>query len=800
MKIPELLAPAGNMDSLKAAVNAGCSCVYLGGENFSARQNADNFSIEQLRIAFDYCHMRGVNVAVTINTLYNDSEVNNVLNFVQKLYNMGVNSLIIQDIGIAELIKYNFPDIKLNASTQMTAHSLNDVRYLNEFGFERVVLSRELSIDEIKYISHHTESEIECFVHGALCVCYSGQCLMSSMIGGRSGNRGRCAQPCRMKYSINTDSIEIKNGYIMSPKDISTIEILPQLIDIGIDSFKIEGRMKRAEYVAGVVSIYRKYIDLYLENPYRYRVDKNDIKMLKQLFNRAEFSQGYFNQYSGANMMSIVSAKNTGIYLGKVKNVDSKNRCTISTVEDLSAGDGIEIWTSNENHCGCNISKQSKSGEDISVYIADKSIKIGNSVYKTNDKSIFDSLKSYFQKDTAKMDIYGVFQADIDKNMYFKVWNDRDICIENSGDIVQQALNQPTDKSKISQQLLKTGSTPFRFKSLKLNVSENIYIPIGKLNEFRRETLFKFEAELLKSFHRNSTEKLCLYKSNKTNNSKSKKRISVLVQNLNQLNIVIEFENIERIYFELDRDIVDVIDDMVKLCHQKDIELFAALSHIDRDNQNIYTLENTDIDGYLIRTWGQMYNLKNTKKLKIADYSFNTFNSFSLDYWHKSNIDTTLSVELSCSQLNSIANDRCEIVVYGYIPVMVTSQCPIGNYIANKDESKYCMCRHNKKQYFLKDRLGMKFYIMTDCYNCTSYILNSQPMFLLESMDEILKINAGSVRIQFTVETESSIKQILYSYIQKVKDCKFQDNTVNSLIAELKKSGYTKGHYFRQVE
>ncbi len=798
MKKPELLAPAGSIESLYAAVNNGCDSVYLGGEKFSARQNATNFTQEQLETAFDYCHLRAVKVIVTINTLYKQKEFESLLEFVNKIYQLGVDKVIIQDIGAMYIIKKNFPDLKLCASTQMTAHSLEDVLYLKQLGFDRVVLSRELSLDEIKYITSNCDIEIECFVHGALCVCYSGQCLFSSMLGGRSGNRGRCAQPCRLKYSLVDDCSSPKiEGHLLSPKDIATLKILPQLIETNITSFKIEGRMKKAEYVAGVVSIYRKYIDLYFENPYNYKVDTDDIIILEQLFNRGGFTDGYFNKYSSKDMMCIEKPKSWGVYLGKVVDITDKGKCTIKTVQPLNPGDGIEIWT-NKDSFGTNISKSSQRGDEIILYVNNKDIKKGNLVYKTNDKRLMDSLTKSYIKDTRQMNIYAKFVAKASEPMYIKIYNDDGLFIENKGDIITIAKNQPIEAEKIIKQLSKTGNTPFKFLNIDLDIDNNIYIPVSRLNEFRRESLIKFETKLLKQYHRLNTKRIQLEKKNYST-SKGDKRLSIIVQNYEQLKASFKSDSITRIYFELKDDIIKNLDFIIDKCKYEGIELFAALPRIQRNKINL--LDDKNIDGYLVRTWGQLYELQNTNKDIALDYTFNIFNSYSLEFWNEKGVNSlTLSPELSYNEIDGIGTENCETIGYGYLPLMTTVQCPIGNYLGEKDNKRFCKYKNNSNIYSLKDRFGIEFNIMTDCNECISYILNSQAIMLLESIDEIINLPTGTIRLQFTNETAEEVEKIIYSYDEKIKNYKFTDNIIDNLIYEFKQKGYTKGHYFRGVE
>ncbi len=802
MKKPELLAPAGSMESLYAAIENGCDAVYLGGKQFNARQNANNFTNEELKSVVSYCHLRNVKTLITINTIYKEKELSELLDFVNFLYEIGIDAVIVQDIGAASIIKSNFPDLKLHASTQMTAHSLEDVKYLESIGFSRVILSRELSLGEINTIIKNTNIEIECFIHGALCVCYSGQCLLSSMLGGRSGNRGTCAQPCRLKYSLGNDE-ELEKGYLLSPKDISTIKILPELIQAGVTSFKIEGRMKRPEYVAGVVSIYRKYIDLYFENS-EYKVELKDIKILEQLFNRGGFTEGYFFKNSGKDMMSIKSPKNFGVYLGKVEKITDTGRCTIKTIEPLVPGDGIEIWTNEEPHPGTSISKSSERGESIAVYIKNSKIKKGDLVYKTNDKALMDRLNKTFEKPTRQMNIYGEFKAKIGNKMYLKVWNDNGIVIENVGASVETAQNQSMNEDSILKQLGKTGNTPFKFIDLKLDVDNDIYIPISKLNEFRRETLEKMEKEILQQYQR--IKKVKLNKKVDYPHSKGDKKLTVLVQNYEQLKALFDSNSITRIYFELNNDIISNIDSVIDFCKDEGIELFASLPRIEREEtkskieKHLKTLDAKDIDGYLVRTWGQLHQLKNSNKNIAIDYTFNIFNSATIDYFNSINVDTiTLSLELNYTEINSIGTYNSETIGYGYIPLMVTQQCPIGNYLGDKPSGKFCSYKNSNNKYFLKDRLGMKFNIVTDCDECMSYILNSQPIFLLESIDELIKLPTGSMRLQFTNESFEMVKKIVYSYEEKLKNYKVKDTLIDELIAEFKNLGYTKGHYFRGV-
>ena len=341
MKKPELLAPAGNKDSLIAAVQAGADAVYLAGKLYGARSYAGNFSNEELIEALDYAHEYGVKIYVTINTLVYEAEVDNFIEYVRFLYESGVDAVIIQDIGMFDLIHQLFPNLEIHISTQMHIHNLEGVKLSEELGASRVVLARETPIELVKHIKNNTNLEIEIFIHGALCISYSGQCLMSSLIGGRSGNRGTCAQCCRMPYNLYCDGQKINtDNYLLSTKDLNTLDYIGELIDIGVDSLKIEGRMKRPEYVYYVVSLYRKAIDNYINNK-KTGITNKDIYDLKKIFNR-KFTKGFLFGENNDNFVNSFRPNHQGVEVGKVIKINDNN-ISIKLNDDLNCQDGIRI-------------------------------------------------------------------------------------------------------------------------------------------------------------------------------------------------------------------------------------------------------------------------------------------------------------------------------------------------------------------------------------------------------------------------------------------------------------------------
>ncbi len=337
----ELLSPAGDLNCVKAAVQNGADAIYLGASSFSARASAANFTLDELKEVINYAHIRNVKIHLALNTLIKNNEFEEAVSIAEKAYELGVDAIIVQDLGLASILISSFPKLPIHASTQMTAHKLEDVSVLERLGIKRVVLARETSISEIEYICRNSNIEIETFIHGALCISYSGQCLFSSMVGGRSANRGKCAQACRLPYGLLQDDKLIDSGYLLSPRDLCGLDFIPALIDAGVKSFKIEGRLKSPEYVATVTRIYRKYIDLYLSSE-KYEIDLKDRKDLLQVFNRGNFSFGHLDKEPNLNLVCKEKQNNMGIYIGNVANYNGKKgHVTLNLNDILTLGDSI---------------------------------------------------------------------------------------------------------------------------------------------------------------------------------------------------------------------------------------------------------------------------------------------------------------------------------------------------------------------------------------------------------------------------------------------------------------------------
>ncbi len=519
----ELLAPAGNYDAFLAAVENGADAVYLGGKLLNARQFAGNFDDETLQKAIDYAHVRGVKILLTLNTLVLDEEMQEAVEYSAKVYEMGVDAFIVQDLGLAANLKKTIPGIPLHASTQMTIYNLEGVKALEKMGFERVVLARELNLDEIREISLNTNLEIEVFVHGALCISYSGQCLMSSMIGGRSGNRGKCAQPCRMYYSVEKDDKNLISSYALSPKDICFIDHLGDLVKAGVSSLKIEGRMKSPEYVAEVVSTYRKYLDMLEQEvtaPVNPKVSEADRHRLLQSFNRGGFSKGYLLGKTGPDMMAYSKPKNWGTYLGTSLAQDrSTNSLKIKLENTLGNGDGIEIWSgrANEESPGGIITKivldrgqqvkRANAGDTVWVSVIKGYVEKGSKVYKTSDKEMLEQAASTYAKPSRKIEIMASFTMKAGELPVFILADKDGNSVKIKGEVLpEKAVNKPLTAERISEQLRKMGSTPFNIVKLDLEIDEDIVIPISELNNVRRKAAELLERERILSGKR----ELCL--------------------------------------------------------------------------------------------------------------------------------------------------------------------------------------------------------------------------------------------------------------------------------------------------
>lgn len=789
----EILAPAGSYESFHAAIVAGADAVYAGGPKFGARAFAENFTEDQLLNAIDYAHLHQRKFYLTVNTLLKDYEIEQLPEYLEPLYQRGLDAVIVQDMGVLNVVRQYFPDMDIHASTQMTVTGVNGAQFLKENGAVRVVPAREISLEEVRNIKSVTGMEMECFVHGALCYCYSGQCLLSSLIGGRSGNRGQCAQPCRLPYTVDGEK-----GYLLSLKDICTLDIIPDLIESGIDSFKIEGRMKRPEYVAGVTSIYRKYVDLYLKNPQKpYWVDDKDKEMLMDLFNRGGFHTGYYKQKNGRNMITIQKPNHIGVKVGTV--LSQKGReVQMRALTDIAAGDLIEFKNEAQRYT---TGKSCKQGEVITI-LAPKGIRlsVGEVLYRVQSPELLNTLETSYSEGKVIEKLYGYISLEAGKAAKLVVCKDEYSVEVESGQQVEAASSRPLDEERIKKQLQKTGNTEFEFDVLDVELHGEVFLPMQQLNEMRRKALEELEKKIQDSFHRKTAEKKVLQEeildTASVKLSKKENKLSVLVETQEQLEAVLGNDNsVACIYVDsnldktgLDAELWKGISDRI---HKKNIEVFLAMPRIFR-NQTIDIFEQAYdsiltrcFDGMLIRSMEeyQFLKSKNYSGNIRLDYNLYIMNRFAKQFWKKQGvIYGTIPVELNKSEIVNLDSKQDEMIVYGYIPAMVTAQCVTSTVHGCKKDCKITM---------LKDRYQNEFPVKNQCRDCYNVIYNTAPLYLIDLKEDLEELNAERYRIQFSIENKDEVKQIL-------EQCHsmFGDQKEDMFI---QKESITRGHFRRGI-
>lgn len=687
----EILAPAGNLETLKSAIANGADAVYIGGKSFSARKNAVNFTNEELEEAVKFAHLYNAKVYVTFNTLIHDAEMKEAFEFAKFLYSAGVDALIVQDLGLVYMLRKYFPDFEIHASTQMTLHNKDGVKAAEKLGFSRVVLSRELSFEEIKMIKENTNAELEIFVHGALCMSYSGQCLMSSFLGCRSGNRGACAQPCRLPYSVYDENGKMicKAKYPLSLKDLCLVDELENLKKSGASSLKIEGRMKSPEYVSLVTSIYNKYLS-------GEKVSSEDMYLLKNIFSRSGFTKGYVYQKYGRDMLNF-DKNNDDVY-------SSIDKSVLSYAEELKN------------------KKPKKIKSNVSVEIG-----LGKPVKAT-------------------------FSA-----------KGKNVLVEGTV-LAENAINAPLTKERISQQIFKTGNTPFEIENLDIVCDDGISLPVKEINNIRREGFEILENEISNS-KRFTT---ATFDDEKMVTSTNKELLYIAeVLNLKQAKAAYDlgFDKVIVPYslYAESKDYFDRSKD--KFC--------VVLPSIDRDIRRIDV--DVDTDEVYVSSISQFEKYKH--KTINANYTLNSFNSLSLRTLSSLGANAVcLSPELNVNQLKGIDSFvKKEIIVYGRIPLMTLQNCVV------KSSNNKCSCKN--MPYMLKDRKGAMFPLIADKTRCINTIYNCKPIYMADKLYKIPLDGVNAFRFVFTIENEEKIKEIYKNY---------KNNEETSL-------DFTRGHFFRGV-
>lgn len=746
----EILAPAGSFDSMKAAVAAGADAVYMGGSRFGARAYAENPDEMGMLEAINYVHLHGRQLYMTVNTLVKEDEMDDLYDYLLPYYQAGLDAVIVQDMGVFSYIREHFPDLPVHASTQMTITGPEGAALMTRMGAVRIVTARELSLEEIRRIYQETGVEIESFVHGALCYCYSGQCLFSSLIGGRSGNRGRCAQTCRLPFDVlrrldennpNENKKQKKeNGvlnpgdskYVLSLKDLCTLDILPDILEAGVYSLKIEGRMKSPRYTAGVVRLYRKYVDLYLKNGRKgYRVDPKDRKELLDLFDRGGQTLGYYTEHNGRDMVvchekPAFRQENRELYQYLDKTyVEAEVKEPVQGFARVCEGEPLQLTLQYEDP----LTGESRMAGGI-------------------------------------------------------------------GAVVQTAVKQPMSKERIEKQLGKTGNTPYYFENLEVETGGSPFVPVQELNELRRSAFEQLTEEILRPYRREIPENRQSQKTlfeNKKGNKTALYHIHVSVEHPAQLKVALSVPEVGAIYLDSAEFGAEQWNEWVSRCHEADKQCLLVMPHIFRDRAKEYfethrsRLESAGFDGLVIRAWEELELVREWKISipLVMDYGIYTMNHRAEDFVREMapelSMRFTLPVELNSRELEARDSRERELLVYGSIPVMVTAQC-----IRKTVEG----CSKCPEYLYLRDRKKKVFPVRNQCRFCCNTIYNSSPLSLLKDKKQIDRLQPEVLRLAFTSESAAQTGEVLDAYVKT-----FLHQEPVELEGE-----FTRGHFKRGVE
>ncbi|MGO5229660.1 peptidase U32 family protein [Thermoguttaceae bacterium LCP21S3_D4] len=750
MKELELLAPAGSLKTLKAVIHAGADAVYLGGSMFGARAYANNFNEEELLEAIRFGHIHGRKIILAVNTLLKEYELGQLYDYLRPYYEAGLDAVIVQDMGVMEFIKTHFPNLPIHTSTQMTITNVDGARLLKEQGVERVVTAREMSLEEIQRIHDEVGVELESFIHGALCYCYSGQCLFSSIIGGRSGNRGRCAQPCRLSYEVLQGEKSLTGHHatpILSLKDMCTLPFLYELADHGVYSFKIEGRMKTPEYAAGVVSIYRKYVDSYLDGS-RIPVEKKDIRALLELGNRGGFTNGYYYHHNDSDMLSGESAshnKSEGVLQDNIRReyveTELKEKIKGKLILNKECPAKIEV-----QYGKIEVSYQ---GDMVLVaqnrpltkeVVTEKITKTGNTPF------VFESL-----------------EVTMDDDIFMPV-NQLNQLRRGALEALEEALLKPYERTL--PELEETSST-----------------------ETDRQITGK-------AVNEKQISGQSLSQTSGRQSASSVTEVRVLIEEPEQLAAVLKADFVDAVYLDCmlytREKLIRKLSEDIDRVHASGKKAFYVFPFIFRQQTSLFyekimpELKKLSLDGVMVRSLDEIAFLKewgNESWQMVSDSNLYTYSNEAAEYfYHLGMLQDTIPVELNRKEILRRENKRSEMILYGRLPLMITAQCIHKNTLG---------CMHQPKVLTLKDRYHVQFPVKNFCTECYNVIYNSLPVCLFKEDATIKRIAQAAVRLSFTTETAEETEQILTIYGDIYK---------NGGILEQLPMECTNGHFKRGVE
>lgn len=820
-KTPELLSPAGSMESLKAAVENGADAVYLGAREFSARQSADNFDREGLLEAIDFAHQRDVFAYITVNTLVKEREFNDATAYLELLCNHGADAVIVQDIGLLGMLRTHMPDLPISASTQMTIHNSAGARMLQDLGVKRAVLAREMSLDEIQTVRSNTNIELEVFVHGALCICYSGRCLMSSFMGGRSGNRGHCAQPCRKLYELpgrrNT------TGYLLSPKDLNMSSRLHDLMEVGIDSLKIEGRMKRPEYVAVVTRTYRDILDRFSDDPDA-AITPEEQQRLETIFSRG-FTEGYISGDPGRSLMSMEKPGNRGTLIGRVTGYGGGGRGRVSVKLDvpLNPGEGVSIGdngtTINTLWIGRKKIDKGHVGSTVS-FTFDTPVPNGTPVYRNFDPVLMEWTKQTYHSIQRKIPLDIEVEAMVDKQLLIKLIDQNGVTAQAvSNAVISPARQRPLDEKGLGAQVSKLGDTVFVAENLDIQMDENIFIPIGVINSVRREAVEKLALLREEKYRRKYQcgtkvpDTTCHAKSN----GASKPILSIRISGPDDVNTAVA-AGAERVYVDIEGIIgnISLTNVAIEQVHLAGATVYVRLPDIVKDGEAdlvINTVRGLSApDGILAAAPDQLYMFKDMDIALAVDYPANAFNSQSLDVLTGMGAGSiTVSPELTLEEITDMSEGyEIECVVQGGVQLMVSEHCLIGGIKGcsspkrdDKDIRRFRVDRPCDTPYAIRDEKEFTFPVEQDA-RCRTHVYNSRELCMIDRLPGLLDAGVSSLRIDGVRYNNVQVGEITGLYRQALDSCMVAGEQFDGseYLADMKQmftSGLTSGHYFRGV-
>ena len=808
--IMELLAPAGTMENFMAALESGADAIYLGGKVFNARAHAANFGIDELREAVRLAHILDVSVYVTVNILIGDTELKDLEQYIKDLDSIGVDAIIVQDLAVAEIAKRVAPNIHLHGSTQMTAATLDAVRFYESLGFTRVVLARELSLKEIQHICKHCKAEIEVFVHGALCVCYSGQCLMSSFIGGRSGNRGACAQPCRLPYELldsKGESVLPKHeAYLLSPKDLNYSEHMNELVAAGVTSFKVEGRMKKVSYVRQVIGTYREILD-------EASIHENQRKALASGFNRG-FSTDYLEDTVGRQMMTVVAPNHQGKPIGE--SYTKKGEVYLSLTEPIEQGSLVKILQSN--------------GSVTYYTVDDEWTCVSDTLYKGRPAEGLAVGQLYLASTPKNTKSRGLqeFTRKYDMSVYLSVGSngetnyteltailDSGLSVTVTNEYVPAIANKvPTSLEKVTEQLGRLGNTLFRLSYV--DIPDGPYMwPASVLNALRRDAVTALETALI-THHVESWQALQVtgdvdydFKAQHELSYDTCPMISARVDEIDGVKAAIS-GGAQKIVFGGDRlsrtpYALSVYDEVARLCAQSDVICTFATPRVVKDDEveaYTHTLEAIvqahpdSISIHVPQALLWLRELGYTGAIE-ADTGLNIFNTPTLHFWEQLHIScVNPSQELTLKQITELAKHShvpIETMIHGYTEMMISEYCAIASFVGTGSKVN-CPMPCVKESYSLKDRKGEIFPIRTDPY-CRMHIMNSHEMDMRAYVPMLLQKGISILRIDGRHMKPSYVKDIVSQYVG------IATGTMEAPPKKIDSQGesITRGHYFRGI-